>query len=306
MPVDAQYYFTPFPLLGVQVGHEYVTTLKIYENHGPDAIQHVGLAFGLDKQQVFGTSEVIIELDRIFHGEEFTISVTDPHNILEDNVSAETRYGPCLEIEDETADACLIVDIHHTFREPLPYKMIGTYIWDFHKNGWQNYFNHGIQIMGESLNPPKTITLTENHEQFVLTLQNIEGTTALDQHGNTWIYDGTYSSWKQESITNIQKHDTEVSSHGLDRNDSRFEIYKDGQALLAQHVLDYYIMDGKQITSLCHADMNHESCKETHFYLTPYNARVDRADNLELQKSLLIEQQRAQEIIDKEKYPYQK
>ena len=297
IPVDSQYYFTPFPLLGVQTGAEYVTTLKIYENHGPHAVQHVGLAFGLDKNKIFGDSEVIIELDRVFQGEEFTVSTIDPNHILEDNVRADTTNGPCLEIEDETAQTCLIVDIYHTFREPLPYKMIGTYIWDFHKNGWQNYFNHGIQIMGESLNPADTINIRHDRESLILTIQDVYGNTATDEYGNTWFYDKQYSSWKMEYVPSQMTHDVDVPMQGLERTDSRYELYKQGQEMLAQHVLDTTILYGKQIAN---PDYDREDN-----YKTIIIEIMDRENDPVLQDNLILEQKRAQETFEKE-YEYQK
>ena len=30
---------------------------------------------------------------------------------------------------------------------------MGTDVWDVERNAWQNYFNHGIRVTGESLNP---------------------------------------------------------------------------------------------------------------------------------------------------------
>lgn len=135
--VDVEYFYTPYPLITVSVGEENVTVLKIYEDQGPDNIKHVELAFGLGKSEIIGDSKAVIEWDRKFDGTE-TITVFDPENALED-VRVETNVGECGTTFSNAE--CLIVIIYHTFREPLDFNMVGTYVWDFRRNGWQNYFS---------------------------------------------------------------------------------------------------------------------------------------------------------------------
>ncbi len=293
--VDASNYFTPFPLLGVQIGPQYTTSLKIYENSGPDAVKHVGLAFGIEKGKFFGSGSdgAIIELDRTFHGGEFALSITDPGNVLEDDlVSFEAYKVPCLDAEPADAQTCLMVDIHHSFRESLQHKMIGTYVWDFHRNGWQNYFNHGIHIRGESMNPADTVEVIHDRKVLTLTVQDILGTVATDEYGNTWNYDDTHSSWKTEQVA-VHQHDEYVPMNGLDRNDFRWNSYRDGQELLAQHVLENGVMYGKQIANPDFHDLE----GGTHTIVIEI---TDRSDDAQLQERMLLEQKRAEEMLDKE------
>ena len=91
--INVERYFTPYPLITVDVGKQNYAVFKIYDNLGPDNVRHFDLAFGLATGQVMGTSNVIISWDKSFAGTE-TISVVDPRNTL-DNVRVFTNEGKC-------------------------------------------------------------------------------------------------------------------------------------------------------------------------------------------------------------------
>ncbi|MGD8431313.1 MAG: hypothetical protein PVG23_01920, partial [Nitrosopumilaceae archaeon] len=59
-PVDVKHFYTPYPLITVNVGEENIAILKIYEDGGVDSIAHVGLAFGLAKNEYFSDSKATI------------------------------------------------------------------------------------------------------------------------------------------------------------------------------------------------------------------------------------------------------
>ena len=89
--INVERYFTPYPLITVDVGVQNKAVFKIYENLGPDNIRHFDLAFGLDTGQILGTSNVMISWDKSLDGTE-TISIVDPNNVL-DNVRVITSGG---------------------------------------------------------------------------------------------------------------------------------------------------------------------------------------------------------------------
>ncbi len=148
--IDVERFFTPYPLINVNVGIQNAAVFKIYDNLGPDNIKHFDLAFGLSSGQIMGTSNAMIEWDKSFDGIE-TVTVVDPYNVL-DNVRVDTSEGKCR--TDSTTDDCLIVIVNHRFRAPLESDIVATNVWDQGRNAWQNYYNEGISIEGKSLNPP--------------------------------------------------------------------------------------------------------------------------------------------------------
>jgi len=148
--VDVERYFTSYPLVTVKVGKQNVAEFKIYDDKGPDRISHFELAFGLASGESIGMSKAVINWDKSFDGIE-TVTLDDPENVL-DNIKVTTTEGSC---SDDSSQKCLIVKVKHTFRAPLDFNILGTNVWDFKRNAWQNYYNHGIEVVGESLNPPK-------------------------------------------------------------------------------------------------------------------------------------------------------
>jgi len=228
--IDVERFFTPYPLINVNVGMQNTAVFKIYDNLGPDNIQHFELAFGLSSGQIMGTSNAMIEWDKSFDGIE-TITLVDPYNVL-DNVRVDTLEGKCR--TDSSADDCLIVIVNHTFRAPLESDIVATNVWDQRRNAWQNYYNHGVNVEGESLNPPNEYVGI--YKGNLIHLIEIGKNIAVDGQGNNWTFDKV---WKKDYIPNGKINDG-VTSQGYDRNHVTFSIYKYEQELLAQKILDEF------------------------------------------------------------------
>jgi hypothetical protein len=284
-PVDVELYYTPYPLITVNVGEENLAVLKIYEDGGIQNIEHVGLGFGLGKGEIFNDSKATINLDMTHDGTEI-ITVDDPENALE-NVKVVTAEEPCA-VNSPTQ--CLVVFIYHTFREPLNFNMVATYVWDFKKNAWQNYYNHGIEIVGESLNPPKTefvyFGTTEMSGLYELVRVDKKTDVWQDESGNL------YKHFENDRFDMIYKVPKKIiydsaSMNGCDRNCNWFEYYKLHESLLAEITLNDVIMAGKPIKG--------EPPAEPFYY--EYHM-LQRSEDHELQQSMLNEIIRAEELYD--------
>jgi len=168
---------------------------------------------------------------------------------------------------------------HHRFRTPLDFDIVGTNVWDERRNAWQNYFNHGIHVQGKSFNSPEQHFGI--HNGHLIKITQLDKNTAIDDDGNIWIYD---KSWKI-NFTSKGKVDDGVTSLGFDRNNARFNTYKMGQELLAQHVLD----------SMIRGSINNDSVDlpKTHYY-----EFLKRSEDLELQKRIDFSQQKAMNIFN--------
>ena len=228
--VDVERYFTPYPLVTVQTGKQNVAVFKIYDDKGPDFVSHFELAFGLANGESIGKSKAVINWDKTFDGIE-TVTLDDPENVL-DKIKVTTSEGYC---SDESQQKCLIVKVVHTFRAPLDFNILGTNVWDTKRNAWQNYYNHGIEIVGESLNPPKEYDGINKGQIYHLT--ETSKTTAVDEFGNSWSL--KYGQWSRDYISNEKIIDG-IMQNGIDRNNAWFNTYKQGQELLAKKVLEQY------------------------------------------------------------------
>ncbi len=227
--VDVKHYFTPYPLITANVGANNAALFKIFENGGPQNISHFALAFGLGKGEIFVDSKAVIEWDQAHNGKQ-TVTVTDPENAL-GNVQVQTYLGPC-RTESVLSNDCLYIVVYHTFREPLDFNMISTNVWDSDRNSWQNYYNDGLLIQGESINPPSQYVGI--HHGHLVMLTETGKNTAIDTDGNSWTFDKT---WTRDYIVNKKVVDG-ATTKWIDRNNAWFEIYKKGQELVAQEKLN--------------------------------------------------------------------
>jgi len=281
---DVNLYHTPFPLITVNVGDENVAKLKIYENSGVSALKHVGLAFGLSSGQVFSNSAARIEIDFNFNGSK-TVSVYDPENALE-NIKVETDTVDC---SDEIVTQCTLLTIYHTFRAPLEFNIVSTDVWDENLNSWQNTYNHGIYITGDSLNPPKTIDVAFGEKNmrglYELTQTDIYNRLWIDEFGSVYVDMGNNRFDRILSPANSETRDA-LTSHGCDRKCNWFIDYKSAQSLLATDTL-HKILQNKNITGTLDPPFSF------------YEHYESRSENNELQKLIVSEILRAANSFDK-------
>ncbi len=280
--VDVELFYTPYPLVTVQVGEPNRAILKIYDNSGTQNIAHVELGFGLGKDESFSENRAAIILDISREGRE-SVTTFDPENVLDD-VSVVTKKDGCGNL---VSSQCLVVSIDHTFREPLEFNMVGTQVWDFKKNSWQNFYNHGVHIIGDSLNPPKTKAVAFGTKEmkglFTLTQTHKINDKWIDKFGNLYQHKGND---RFDLIETIPKQVIEdfLTMHGCDRTCNWFEKYKQNQEIIAHSKLETIL--GGDITN----DL-------PSFTPSPELSIVSRADDVILQQSISLEIQRAQEIF---------
>ncbi len=267
--VDVEYYFTPYPLVTVQVGKQNVAEFKIYDNLGVDNIRHFELAFGLANGESIGMSKAVINWDKTYDGIE-TVTIDDPENVLE-KIKVTTSAGYC---SDEMQTKCLIVKIVHTFRAPLDFDILGTNVWDAKRNAWNNYFNHGIEVVGESLNPPKEYEGIDKRQLYHLT--ETGKTSAVDEFGNSWSLE--YGLWEMDYIPTKKIIDG-VEQNGIDRNNAWFNVYKQGQELVAKEVLE----------QLCPSCSDKEFAEINDIFSYEFPKQIDKLSELEMQNKMLQE-----------------
>ncbi|HXG73430.1 MAG TPA: hypothetical protein VNK44_01240 [Candidatus Nitrosotenuis sp.] len=229
-PVDVELYYTHYPLVTVNVGQENKAILKIYDNSGPQHIAHIEIVFGLGKDQILDESKAGISLDVGMDGKK-TISTYDPENVLQD-IKIQTTTNRCSSFG--SAD-CLLVTIYHTFRAPLDFNIVATEIWDYDRNSWQNYYNDGITVVGESLNPPKKhIGIYKGHQ---IELTETSKDKAVDAEGRIWTFDKV---WSMDFIP-PKKQDRGPTSHGYNRYDVGFARQLEEQITIAKAKLNTMI-----------------------------------------------------------------
>ena len=240
---DVQYFFTPYPLIESEVGRQNSAVLKIYENDGPQNLSHVSLAFGLRSGQVISESLAVINYD-ISHDGAGTVSVIDPAGAIDlETLSAEHETVEC---SPDSELLCVRVSITHSFRAPLEFDIVGTDVWDSQRNAWQNYFNHGIRVSGEPLDPqPGTEVNGGQLVLYPISPGSANTDVMADSAGRLYKLspDGAYRELANQSrlyhaIDESMYLTDGIPMQGYDRSDPLFREYLEAQIRAAQLVAD--------------------------------------------------------------------
>ena len=279
--VDVERFFTPYPLITAQVGKQNTAQFKIYENRGPDNIAHFSFAFGLGKGEIISQSQAMIEVD-FARDRTQTVTITDPQNAL-DNVSVTTDKVAC----NGGPTQCLEITIKHMFREPLDFDIVGTDVWDYSRQSWQNYYNHGIEVVGPSMNPPDEFDGID--KGYIYHLTETSKTTAVDEFGDTWTFQ--YGTWNKDFIKQERIQDGEKMV--FDRMHSDFAYYKNTQA-------EFALSELLELCPLCIE--KHENFEESFSYSYPNT--INKLDDPKIQNKLKFEANKAQRILDMLLDPY--
>ncbi|KFM20301.1 hypothetical protein AAA799P11_00048 [Marine Group I thaumarchaeote SCGC AAA799-P11] len=272
--VDVERFFTPYPLITTQVGKQNTAQFKIYENRGPNNIAHFDFAFGLGKDQIISDSKAMIEVDFARDGTQ-TVNIVDPENVL-DNVTVTTDIVAC----NDGPIQCLEITINHMFRAPLDFDIVGTNVWDHSRQSWQNYYNHGIEVVGPSMNPAKQYGGVNQGQIYHLT--ETGKNTAVDEFGESWTFQ--YGIWMKDYIKQERIQDGETLV--FDRMHSDFASYKDN---LSQEAFD-------QLAQMCpvcieqYADFDDSTSLE-------YGDRKSKLADPQIQTIMNLENQKAQEVL---------
>jgi len=218
---DVEGFTTHMPLQTLQVGELNTAVLKIYDNRGAGKIEHVELAFGLDYDEYASESENKIIWSQNFKGEQLVFE-NDPNNLLMDISVIGKADGKIMELT-----------FNFAFREPMAKSKIALVVWDQDRHSRTVYFNDGIEVVGESLNPAEIITVLDEKGypvKITVTGEN-EG---IDEKGNIWTHN---SPWTKQSTGEKLEIIEPVGGHGFDRSHSMFDSYKNSQAQTAQEKL---------------------------------------------------------------------
>jgi len=234
--VDVDNYYTPFPLITNGVGDPLNCIFKIYEDSGADKITHFEFAVGKRAGDSMSEEQGKISWSKNIMTEEET--VTYDHNLFR-SVGVTTGEDLVNCKSDSEVAQCLQITLTATPKEPLVEDIIvKTNVWDSRHNGKTNFFNDGIDFVGNTENYlPFYQVLDGKNGAFMIyttdpTLEDLNH--AIDQFGQTWTKADGF--WSKDYIPTDNSCDS--SSRGFDRNCPEFNMMKQGQILLAKQHFD--------------------------------------------------------------------
>ncbi len=233
---DVENFKTHMPLQTLQVGELNTAILKIYDNRGADKIEHVEIAFGLDSKEYASQSDNTIIWTQNFKGDQSIIE-NDSDNLLMDVSAAGESNGKILE-----------VTFNFAFREPMDKSKIGVVIWDHDRHSRTIYFNEGIEVVGESLNPQEIISIIDE-KGYPVRITMTGKSEGIDEDGNIWTHNSPWIKQKMSVDKTLAHENPEpVGNHGFDRSHNMFDSYKNTPAQTAQEKL-IEILGGRNINN---------------------------------------------------------
>ena len=232
---DVENLKTHMPLQTLNVGESNTAVLKIYDYKGAEKIEHVELAFGLNKKQHASESSNTITWKQNFKGTQ-SITIKDSDNTLMDVHAVGEAEGKIMKIT-----------FNFAFREPMDKSKIGVTVWDQDRYSKTVYFNEGIQVIGKSLNPPKIITILDD-KGYPVTLTMIGKNRGIDEEGNIWTHNSPWEKISQPVKDHLHEKPDPVDMHGFNRIHNMFDSYKNVQAQEAQKKL-MEILGGHNISN---------------------------------------------------------
>lgn len=172
--VNAEPYYTPYPLITAEVGKPLSCTLRVYDNRGVDEIQHIGLGFGLRYGTFFNDAHTFVNLDLDHTGAQ-SISKLDPNNAIQ----AFTISAQKVKDFEKFGIDVLETKFNVVFSKELPFDIVAVNVWDKSRNNGQFYFNDGIKVV--DLNKPAPKPELSDLEKYNLAVAENKAKTDLDK-----------------------------------------------------------------------------------------------------------------------------
>ncbi|MGI0082543.1 MAG: fibronectin type III domain-containing protein [Nitrosopumilaceae archaeon] len=270
---DVNDYFLPTELQTLHVGTPNNVILKIYDNSGAKAVAHASFCMGIPTGSY--TSDTCIIWDNTWNQQQSFYTI-DKDKILS-NVSAEGKIDENL----------MVVSIGFTVDDTLTPAKFGTTIWDQYRNSWNNYFNHGLEVVGQPRDNG-IITVTDGSVEFALSPLDNNPYMRIDQNNNIWVMLEDFHWTKLRNGVGLD--DKEISRVNVfDREHPWFSAYKIEQALLAEQTL-------KEICELCF-DTPFDKLDNIKSFELPLRFN-NKLEDPEIQLKLLHEQRITQERLD--------
>jgi hypothetical protein len=227
------------PRIDAVVGTPYSIELKPYESDGQFNIKWVAVSLGLiEGDFVFGNGEAVIYLHQNYDGI-FSVEENDENDIVSVIGFTKSRNEVCA-VEDNDA-LCPVYRLSYQYNQAPLGDMVGVQVVNHDRGSENRFFNDGIDVTGDSLNPSPVIEVLAN-EKFVakhyLTYSDPsfkDRTVAVDENGKTW-YKHSNGVWFTEAI--MPDRSCETTSTGYAKHCPEFDMMMQGQELIAQYTMD--------------------------------------------------------------------
>ena len=298
--INVDRWHTPYPLINATVGEMNTVEILVYENGGINNMKLV--QFGLGATEIgepLNELEVLIEVWLETFGSVDEIGVKEIVIVDKDNLIENSTVVAVADVVKCTADSlnevCIKVTLQYSYREPTINNVMLVNVVDTPRNTQTFYFNEGIQVLGESLNPAPTYIT--NNKQTSQQTENLTLTlTRTDKVNHIWM-DEFGIEYLQVSETRFDRITPISSFVGLDG----LKINKDPIYSVLTRVNSNFdvLIISEKIRAVQHFDSSliQGTLDDSTAYVFP--SETLREEILEiLRDEIGTEQLKAQEIMD--------
>ena len=169
------------------------------------------------------------------------------------------------------------------YREAPMYNVVLAMPMDLARNSEHNYFNDGIKVAGESMNPPDT-QMIPSKQKGVGLIQLIQTDRKndlwVDEHGYQWTKNSV-DTWLQITKPEFQRHQDEIGTV-MTRDNSNFAALVEHEKDKAKKVFDGTLLQ-KELPE--------------YFAYTYPDTIENKLDDPEIRNRMIAEEIRAKQIL---------
>lgn len=160
IPIQVIPWHTPYPLINATVGEINKMEIKFTENNGLANMKSLQIGLGLPELgDSLEDAEVLIIIPFLTNGTLTgitldEINIIDPDNLIHP-IATTVKAVPCQ--ESNPTSICGKLDLYYSYREAPLHHMVVIEVTDKNNNFQRFHFNDGINVLGDSLNPPNTL-----------------------------------------------------------------------------------------------------------------------------------------------------
>jgi len=308
-------YHTPMPMHYIDVGETNEFVAKVYAEKGLSVMKFL---FGIPEVGKAYDAEAYIMVRLSHDGTIKDITVSNSDDLIIDPDSLSITLPQAVRCtESDTVERCTQLTASLKFNESPEAQVFALEAVDSKRRTHTTYFNEGIEIQGESLNPPTVEYITDKYgETHALIIKEVVNGKRMDENGRLWILvDGAWEPYtgRYDQIHPEVREAREQSGTPsvIDRDGDHFTTYKNKQALLAEEKLNQMLDDKQMINTIwgkltyIESDLYHDANWEKLTYIESdlyhdanYNSTTKRANDKELQLNMEYEALRAAQFFE--------
>lgn len=233
-------WWTPFEQIQISTSSMHTFTAKTFAQNGGLMVQE--FAFGIPQIGEYQNAEAMIEVHYNYDKSiRDIVVVQDTEVIMVSSINATTEQVSC----DGGASECYQTTVSMVFNEPLKDKVYAIHAYDMSRRSMMpHYFNDGVNIVGEMMNPlpTKTIPGTIKGEGLITITQ-------IEKYSDLWIAkDGRI--FEMYGISDSFKHVNQSYERNIDsdtvknRNHSAYSNWLLWQEKVATEIFDSSLIQG--------------------------------------------------------------